>query len=61
MGWPRYQKLSKHDLRSGQNVRCKKGRLSRGVPLVVTPAEFDGSQGRSRPSEMSAMKSRMSP
>ena len=30
-------------------------------PLVVTPAEFDGSQARSRPSGISAVYSSMSP
>jgi hypothetical protein len=36
-------------------------RFSRPRPFVIMPAEFDGSQARSRPSDIPAMDSSMSP
>jgi hypothetical protein len=35
-------------------------RFSTPGPFVIMPAEFDGSQARSRPSDISAMDSSMS-
>jgi hypothetical protein len=44
--------------RTSQNVVK---RFSRGGPFVMMPAESDGSQARSRPSDIPAMDSSMSP